>query len=168
VNTALGALDVGPEALFSTLGRIAARGLETAVLAEKVTDWVDELTANLGSGDLRVTNTEKWDPATWPNEALGWGWTEAPRGALGHWVRIENGAIANYQCIVPSTWNASPRDAQGTPGAYEAALVDGTPVADPEQPLEILRVIHSFDPCMACAVHVTDPERNEITRIQIV
>jgi Ni,Fe-hydrogenase I large subunit len=150
------------------LGRIAARGLETAVLAEKVTDWVDELTTNLGNGDLRVTNTENWDPATWPNEALGWGWSEAPRGALGHWVRIENGAIANYQCIVPSTWNASPRDAEGTPGPYEAALVDGTPVADPEQPLEILRVIHSFDPCMACAVHVTDPERNEITRIQIV
>ena len=168
VNTALGALGVGPEALFSTLGRIAARGLETAVLAEKVTDWVNELTTNLGNGDLRVTNTEKWDPATWPNEALGWGWTEAPRGALGHWVRIENGAIANYQCIVPSTWNASPRDGEGIPGPYEAALVDGTPVADPEQPLEILRVIHSFDPCMACAVHVTDPERNEITRIQIV
>jgi len=168
VNTALGALGVGPEALFSTLGRIAARGLETVVLAEKVTDWVDELTTNMGNGDLRVTDTEKWDPETWPEEASGWGWTEAPRGALGHWVRIKDGAIANYQAIVPSTWNASPRDTQGSPGAYEAALVDGTPVVDPEMPLEILRVIHSFDPCMACAVHVTDPERREITRIQIV
>ena len=168
VNTALTALDVGAEALFSTLGRIAARGLETAVLAEKVTDWVGELTDNMGRGDLRVANTELWDPATWPDEAMGWGWTEAPRGALGHWVRIKNGAISNYQCIVPSTWNASPRDTQGSPGAYEAALMDNTPVVDPELPLEILRVVHSFDPCMACAVHVTDPERNEITRIQIV
>jgi Ni,Fe-hydrogenase I large subunit len=167
VDTALGLLGVGPEALFSTLGRTAARGLETVVMAEKVTDWVDELAANLGSGDLRIHETEHWDPKTWPKEAEGWGWTEAPRGALGHWVRIKDGAIANYQCIVPSTWNASPRDATGTRGAYEAALLD-TPVADPDQPIEILRTIHSFDPCMACAVHVTDPDRREITRIRIV
>jgi hydrogenase large subunit len=168
VNLALDKLDAGPEILFSTLGRIAGRVLETAVMAEKVTDWVDELSTNIGNGDLRVTNTELWDPQTWPAEAMGWGWVEAPRGALGHWVRIKNGGIANYQCVVPSTWNASPRDADGNPGAYEAALIDGTPVSDPEQPVEILRVIHSFDPCMACAVHVTDPERKEITRIQIV
>ena len=168
VNAALTNLDVGPEILFSTLGRIAARGLETVVIAEKVTDWVGELTANIGRGDLRVANTKHWDPSTWPEEAMGWGWSEAPRGALGHWVRIKNGAISNYQAIVPSTWNASPRDAQGSPGAYESALMDNTPVVDPELPLEILRVVHSFDPCMACAVHVTDPERREITRIQIV
>jgi Ni,Fe-hydrogenase I large subunit len=98
---------------------------------------------------------------------MGWGWTEAPRGALGHWIRIKDGAIANYQAIVPSTWNASPRDASGQRGAYEAALLD-TPVADPELPLEILRTVHSFDPCMACAVHVTDPERREITRVQVL
>jgi len=167
VDAALAHLGVGPEALFSTLGRIAARGLETVVLAEKVTDWVTELTVNLGRGDLRVAETELWDPDTWPDEAMGWGWSEAPRGALGHWVRIKDGAIANYQCIVPSTWNASPRDAGGQRGAYETALM-GTPVVDPEQPLEILRTVHSFDPCMACAVHVSDPERREITRIQIV
>jgi hydrogenase large subunit len=167
VDAALAKLEVGPEVLFSTLGRTAARGIETVVLAEKVTDWVNELTANLGKGDLRIHETEHWDPETWPQEAMGWGWTEAPRGALGHWVRIKDGAIANYQCIVPSTWNASPRDATGQRGAYESALLD-TPVADPEQPIEILRTLHSFDPCMACAVHVTDPDRREITRIQIV
>ncbi len=167
VNAALKKLEVGPEVLFSTLGRTAARGIETVVMAEKVTDWVDELTANIGSGDLRIHETRHWDPKTWPKEALGWGWTEAPRGALGHWVRIKDGAIENYQAIVPSTWNASPRDANGQRGAYEAALLD-TPVADPEKPIEILRTVHSFDPCMACAVHVTDPERREITRIRII
>jgi Ni,Fe-hydrogenase I large subunit len=167
VDAALAKLEVGPEVLFSTLGRTAARGIETVVLAEKVTDWVDELTANMGKGDLRIHETEHWDPDTWPKEAMGWGWSEAPRGALGHWVRIKDGAIANYQCIVPSTWNASPRDATGQRGAYESALLE-TPVADPEQPIEILRTLHSFDPCMACAVHVTDPDRREITRIQIV
>ncbi len=167
VDAALAKLEVDASVLFSTLGRTAARGIETVVLAEKVTDWVAELTANMGSGDLRIHETEHWDPKTWPSEATGWGWTEAPRGALGHWVRIKDGAIANYQCIVPSTWNASPRDAAGQRGAYEAALLD-TPVEDPEQPVEILRTLHSFDPCMACAVHVTDPERREITRIQIV
>jgi len=167
VNAALEKLGVGPEVLFSTLGRTAARGIETVVMAEKVTDWVDELTANMGKGDLRIHEADHWDPSTWPKEATGWGWTEAPRGALGHWVRIKDGAIANYQCIVPSTWNASPRDAGGVRGAYESALLD-TPVADPEMPIEILRTVHSFDPCMACAVHVTDPDRREITRIRIV
>jgi Ni,Fe-hydrogenase I large subunit len=98
---------------------------------------------------------------------MGWGVTEAPRGALGHWVQIENGTIANYQCVVPSTWNGSPRDAAGQRGPWEEALI-GTPVSDPEKPVEILRTIHSFDPCMACAVHVVDPQRREITRIRIV
>jgi Ni,Fe-hydrogenase I large subunit len=167
VDFVLGQLDVGPEALFSTLGRTAARGIETLVLAEKLVAWTDELAANIGAGDLRIHNGEKWDPATWPGEAQGWGRTEAPRGALGHWVVIKDGAIANYQCVVPSTWNASPRDAGDMRGPYEASLI-GTPVADPDQPIEILRTIHSFDPCMACAVHVTDPERREITRIRIV
>jgi hydrogenase large subunit len=167
VDAALAHLDVGAEALFSTLGRTAARGIETVVLAEQVTSWVDELAANLGNGDLRIHENEHWDPETWPKEATGWGWTEAPRGALGHWIRIKDGAIANYQAIVPSTWNASPRDASGQRGAYEAALLD-TPVADPELPLEILRTVHSFDPCMACAVHVTDPDRREITRVQVL
>jgi Ni,Fe-hydrogenase I large subunit len=167
VDFVLGQLDVGPEALFSTLGRTAARGIETLVMAEKLVEWTDELAANMGAGDLRIHNGEMWDPATWPAEAQGWGHTEAPRGALGHWVVIKDGAIANYQCVVPSTWNASPRDAGDQRGPYEESLI-GTPVVDADQPIEILRTIHSFDPCMACAVHVTDPERREITRIQIV
>ncbi len=166
VDSVLGTLEVGPEALFSTLGRTAARGIETLVVAEQLIAWLDELAANMGDGDLKVHNGEKWDPATWPKEAKGWGPHEAPRGALGHWVHIVDQKIANYQCVVPSTWNASPRDAAGQPGAYEAALV-GTPVADPEQPVEILRTIHSFDPCMACAVHVMDSQGRELTRVEL-
>lgn len=166
VDMVLQKLGVGAEALFSTLGRTAARGIETLVIAEKLVEWTDELAANIKGGDLRIHNGDKWDPTTWPKEARGWGHTEAPRGALSHWVVIRDGAIANYQAVVPSTWNASPRDAQGQRGPYEASLLD-TPVADPEQPIEILRTIHSFDPCMACAVHVVDPERREYVRIQI-
>jgi hydrogenase large subunit len=163
----LARLGVGPEALFSTLGRVAARGIETLVIAERLPGWITELETNMNSGNLEIHNGEKWDPATWPAQATGWGLTEAPRGALGHWIRIENGTIANYQCVVPSTWNGSPRDALGQRGPWEQALI-GTPVADPEKPLEVLRTIHSFDPCMACAVHVVDPDRREITRIRIV
>ena len=166
VNSVLETLDVGPEALFSTLGRTAARGIETLVVAEQLVPWLDELAAQMDAGDVRIHNGEKWDPASWPQDTKGWGFHEAPRGALGHWVHIADGKIANYQCVVPSTWNASPRDAGGQRGAYEAALV-GTPVAGPEQPVEILRTIHSFDPCMACAVHVLDPEGRELTTIQL-
>ena len=165
VNSVLETLGVGAEALFSTLGRTAARGIETLVVAEQLITWLDELAASMGDGDLKVHNGEKWDPATWPKEAKGWGAHEAPRGALGHWIHIVDQKIENDQCVVPSTWNASPRDSGGQPGAYEAALV-GTPVADPEQPVEILRTIHSFDPCMACAVHVVDAQRRELTRIK--
>jgi len=92
---------------------------------------------------------------------------EAPRGGLAHWIVIRDGRIANYQAVVPSTWNAGPRDPQGQPGAYEAALV-GHKLADPKQPIEILRTIHSFDPCIACAVHVTDPERGELVRVKVL
>lgn len=166
VDGVLKQLGAGPEALFSTLGRTAARGIETLVIAEKLSEWVDELADNMAQGDLAVHNGEKWDPATWPKEAQGWGFHEAPRGALGHWVRIVDGKIANYQAVVPSTWNCSPRDPKGQPGAYEAALV-GTPIADPEQPIEILRTIHSFDPCMACGVHVLDAHGREVTRIHL-
>ena len=165
VGAVLGKLEVGPEALFSTLGRVAARGIETLVLVERLEGWVDELAANMGKGDLRIHDTSKWDPSTWPKEATGAGFHEAPRGALGHWVRIVDGTIQNYQCIVPSTWNAGPRDASGSPGPYEQALV-GNPVHDPEQPLEILRTIHSFDPCMACGVHVLDADRREVIRVR--
>jgi len=164
VNTVLGALGVGPEVLFSTLGRTAARCVETVVVAEKLAEWTDELASSMGSGDFKIHEWSAWDPEGWPAEAQGWGFTEAPRGALGHWVHIKDQKIHNYQAVVPSTWNSSPRDAQGKLGAYEAALI-GTPIADPEKPLEVLRTIHSFDPCMACGVHVLDAQGREITQV---
>ena len=160
-------LNVGPEALFSTLGRIAARGIETLVIAEKMSDWVNGLAANMASGELRIHDNSKWEPATWPADATGAGFHEAPRGALGHWVHIHDGTIANYQCVVPSTWNAGPRDAMGRRGPYEEALI-ATPVADPQRPIEILRTVHSFDPCMACGVHVVDAQRYELARVRAV
>jgi Ni,Fe-hydrogenase I large subunit len=165
VGFVLGKLGVGPAALFSTLGRIAARAIETQVLAEKMGDWLTGLAANMAQGDTRIHDGSRWDPSTWPAEATGAGFHEAPRGALGHWVQIRDGAIANYQCIVPSTWNAGPRDAKGQRGPYEEALL-GTPMADAAKPLEILRTIHSFDPCIACGVHVVDARRREIARVR--
>ena len=166
VSVVLTKLGVGPEALFSTLGRIAARAIETLLLVEKMGSWVDALADNMGRRDLRIHDNAKWDPSTWPKDCTGAGFHEAPRGALGHWVHIKDGAIANYQCIVPSTWNAGPRDAGGARGPYEAALL-GTPVSDPEQPLEILRTLHSFDPCMACAVHVVDATGHEVLHVRV-
>ncbi|HEY4767673.1 MAG TPA: nickel-dependent hydrogenase large subunit [Candidatus Limnocylindria bacterium] len=166
VDGTLAELGLPATALFSTLGRVAARALETVYLLDLMDGWLDELTANMGSGDLRVHDGTRWDPSTWPAEAEGWGHHEAPRGSLGHWVRIKDRKVANYQAVVPSTWNAGPRDLQGQTGPYEAALV-GTPVADPERPLEILRTIHSFDPCLACAVHVIDATGRERSRVQV-
>jgi len=165
VKFVLGQLGVGPEVLFSTLGRTAARGVDCLMLARMNEKWLQDLTNNMGRGIYEVHNKEKWDPSTWPKEAQGFGYHEAPRGALGHWIRIENGAIANYQAVVPSTWNAGPRDPRGQMGPYEAALV-GTPIADPEKPLEILRTIHSFDPCLACAVHLLDGKGTEIIKVK--
>jgi [NiFe] hydrogenase large subunit/hydrogenase large subunit len=165
VDATLKQLGVGPEALFSTLGRVAARGIETQVLAEKMEDWVDALAANMAAGELRIHDNSKWDPGTWPADASGGGLHEAPRGSLSHWVNIRAGSIANYQCVVPSTWNAGPRDAKGRRGPYEEALL-GTPVADAERPLEILRTVHSFDPCMACGVHVVDAHRRSIAEVR--
>ncbi len=162
VDQVLGALGVGPEALFSTLGRVAARGIETVVIAEQIEPWLNELEANMDSGNLAIHNGALWDPATWPAEAVGWGATEAPRGALGHWVHIRNGQIDNYQAVVATVWNGSPRDAQNRRGPWEEALI-GTPLVDPERPVEILRTVHSFDPCMACAVHVVDATGREVT-----
>jgi hydrogenase large subunit len=155
VNFVLKTLNAPAEFLFSTLGRTAARAIETKVMAGRLKLWVEQLADNLGKGKLQIHNGEKWEPETWPRSARGFGYHEAPRGALGHWVEIEDRVIKNYQCVVPSTWNASPRDAGGKPGPYEAALVD-TPLALPDEPIEILRTIHSFDPCLACAVHLTD------------
>jgi hydrogenase large subunit len=157
VDKTVKALGIPVAALCSTLGRIVARGIETQLMVDRVLQWHAELVENVASGDLRVHNGARWDPATWPERAQGWGPHEGPRGALGHWIRIKNRAIENYQCVVPTTWNSSPRDAAGIRGPYETALL-GTPVADPQRPLEILRTVHSFDPCMACAVHVTDAD----------
>jgi Ni,Fe-hydrogenase I large subunit len=164
VNSVLDTLGVGPEVLFSTLGRTAARCIETVVVAEKLVDWTNELAASMASGDTVIHDNASWDPENWPEEAMGWGFTEAPRGALGHWIHIKDKKIHNYQAVVPSTWNASPRDADGVMGPYEAALI-GTPIADPEKPVEVLRTVHSFDPCMACGVHVLDADGNEVTQV---
>ena len=166
VDLVLGKLGVGAPALFSTLGRTAARGIDALLIAQQTPKWLDELIGNISKGDYRIHNNESWDPATWPAEAKGYGFHEAPRGSLGHWIKIKDQKILNYQAVVPSTWNSSPRDAKGQRGAYEAALV-GTPVADPNKPLEILRTIHSFDPCMACAVHVMDVNGNEVVKVKV-
>lgn len=165
VNEALARLGVGVEALFSTLGRTAARGVETRLVVHWMKEFYDELVRNASSGITQTFNDERWDPDTWPRTTEGVGMSEAPRGALAHWIRIDDKTIDNYQLVVPSTWNASPRDGRGQRSAYEASLV-GTPVADPEQPLEILRTIHSFDPCIACAVHLYDPEGRHVHRVR--
>jgi Ni,Fe-hydrogenase I large subunit len=167
VKETLGKLQVGPAALFSTLGRTGARGMETVLLARRLSHWYDELVARIKGGDVRTHNGDKWDPARWPAKAQGYGYLDAPRGALGHWVQIEDGKISRYQCVVPSTWNCSPRDGQGQPGPYEAALMDHHPLAKPDQPIEILRTIHSFDPCMACGVHVLDATGKQITTVKV-
>jgi Ni,Fe-hydrogenase I large subunit len=167
VDKTLSTLGVGPEALFSTLGRVAARAIEAQVLVESMDKWVQGLADNMGRRDYRIQDNSKWEPSSWPRDCFGAGFHEAPRGALSHWVHISNGSIVNYQCVVPSTWNAGPRDAKGQPGPYEVALV-GTPVAKPEQPLEILRTLHSFDPCMACGVHVVDAMKRELARVRVM
>jgi hydrogenase large subunit len=166
VTEALGQLKIPPAALFSTLGRTAARGLETRLAVHWLLDEYDRLIANLKSGDQTVADTRKWDPSTWPADCKGYGYEEAPRGALCHWIHIKDGKIANYQAVVPSTWNASPKDGKGQHGAYEAALV-GTPMADPKRPVEILRTLHSFDPCLACATHVFGADGEELAEIVV-
>jgi hydrogenase large subunit len=153
--------------MFSTLGRTAARTLETKIIADQMEGWLDALVANIRSGDSAVHNPAKWQPSSWPREARGVGFMEAPRGALAHWIVIRDGRIANYQAVVPSTWNGGPRDVSGQPGAYEAALADRHRLAIATQPLEIQRTIHSFDPCIACAVHVNDPNGEELTQIEV-
>jgi Ni,Fe-hydrogenase I large subunit len=165
VDAVLAKLNAPATALFSTLGRVGARAIEAKVMAAQVTKWVAELGDKLGHGDLRIHNGEKWDPDTWPKQAQGWGFHEAPRGSLGHWIEIEDKKIKNYQCVVPTTWNAGPRDNKGQRGAYEAALLK-TPIADPERPVEILRTVHSFDPCLACAVHVVDARGRRYAQVK--
>lgn len=167
VNEALGKLNAPATALFSTLGRTAARGLETRLIAHWIKEFYQMLLTNIRTGDTRMFNTDKWDPDTWPKEAKGVGLTEAPRGALAHWIVIKDKEIENYQLVVPSTWNASPRDGKGQRSSYEAALLN-TPMANSNQPLEILRTIHSFDPCIACAVHLHDPEGKHLNQISVM
>jgi hydrogenase large subunit len=166
VTEALGALKVPATALFSTLGRTAARGLETKLCVHWLMAEYDKLIANLKAGDSAVADTSRWEPSTWPADTKGYGFTEAPRGALCHWIHIKDTKIENYQIVVPSTWNASPKDGKGQHGAYESALLN-TPMADPKRPLEILRTIHSFDPCLACASHVFGPNGEKLAEIVV-
>jgi hydrogenase large subunit len=167
VDKALTDLNVPITALFSTLGRTAARGLESILTARWGMDFYHQLIDNIKKGDTRMADSSKRNPSVWPVKALGVGHSEAPRGGLAHWINIEDEKIANYQLVVPTTWNASPRDAKGQVSAYEAALRD-TPIADPKQPVEILRTVHSFDPCLACAVHLYDEEGKHINRVSVL
>ena len=167
VDDTLAKLDIPLTALQSALGRTIARGLESVLIADWLREDMDQLLANIKNGNQITFNSAKWEPETWEKNAKGVGWIEAPRGALGHWIVIEDGKTKEYQAVVPSTWNASPRDKNGNIGAYEASLI-GTPMADKTQPLELIRIIHSFDPCLACAVHLTDLESNTQTEIRIV
>jgi hydrogenase large subunit len=150
-----------PAVLHSTLGRHAARMIRCCVLSELAAKHWTLLAENIGKGDTTIFN----EPVFPKGEQQGFGFHEAPRGTLSHWIVIENGTIKNYQAVVPSTWNAGPRDAKNQPGPYEASLV-GNPVADAEQPLEVIRTIHSFDPCIACAIHTLDVDGHEQSRVR--
>ncbi len=154
---------VGPQDLQSTAGRHLARAIRASFLADRALEHWQFLVDNIGRGDLEIFN-----PPTFPKgEVMGFGFHEAPRGALSHWIVVDRGRIENYQCVVPSTWNAGPRDQRGQPGPYEASLV-GNPVADPSRPLEVLRTVHSFDPCIACAVHMVDVEGREMAAVKVL
>ncbi len=152
------------EALYSTVGRTLTRAMEASLVAGWMTDFYTALLANIKGGDSRMFNNIRWEPSSWPTRARGYGLTEAPRGSLAHYIEITDRKTTNYQMVVPTTWNASPRDGAGQHSAYEASLI-GIPVTDAEQPLEILRTIHSFDPCMACSVHFYDEKGEHIHRI---
>jgi hydrogenase large subunit len=166
VDDLLGKLGLPVSALFSTLGRTAARGLEASWAAHKMRYFHDRLMANIRAGDTSTANTDKWEPSTWPRECKGVGFGEAPRGALAHWIRIREEKIDNYQAVVPTTWNASPRDPKGQIGAYEAALLN-TPLSNPKEPLEILRTLHSFDPCLACSTHIMGPAGEPLHTVKV-
>ncbi|HSP16131.1 MAG TPA: nickel-dependent hydrogenase large subunit [Thermoanaerobaculia bacterium] len=154
---------VGPEVLHSTLGRHAARAIRCAVMADLALQQWQLLVDNITNGDTKTFNVPAFPKGT----VEGMGFHEAPRGTLSHWVVIKDGVIDNYQAVVPTTWNASPRDAKGTPGPYEAALLRN-PIAQADHPLEVIRTIHSFDPCMSCAVHTFDPEGNEQATVKVL
>ncbi len=153
--------DIPLTAVHSTIGRHAARSIRCGVMIDTLHDLWQRLVDNIGTGDLDTFNA----PVFPKEEIKGVGFHQAPRGTLSHWVVIENGKIKNYQAVVPSTWNAGPRDADGQIGPYESSLMDN-PVADPEKPLEVLRTVHSFDPCIACAIHMVDTEQKEIVKVK--
>jgi hydrogenase large subunit len=159
--SALAKTKVGLDAMHSTIGRHAARAISCAVQVDMLGDQWSALLGNMAKGDLKTFNA----PVFPKDEVMGVGFHEAPRGALSHWVVIDNGKIKNYQCVVPSTWNACPRNEKDEPGPYEASLMN-TPIADAEKPLEVLRTIHSFDPCIACAIHLTDKESNSAITVK--
>ena len=152
---------IGLDAMHSTIGRHASRAVVACVQVDELAHQWDLLLANMGKGDLKTYNK----PTFPKGEIAGVGFHEAPRGVLSHWVVIDDGKIKNYQCVVPTTWNAGPRNEKGVSGAYEACLLDN-PVADPEKPLEVLRTVHSFDPCLACAVHVVDKENDQVVKVK--
>lgn len=154
--------DIPLRALHSTMGRHAARAIRAAVLNDILKSQWHNLIENIGKGDIKTFNAPEFPKG----EIKGVGLHEAPRGVLSHWIVIKDGRIKNYQAVVPSTWNSGPRNAQDAPGPYEASLV-GTPVVDPEKPLEVLRTVHSFDPCLACAIHMVDPQQKELVRIKV-
>ncbi len=161
--SSLAGTTVGIGALHSTIGRIAARSVRCAVLYDTLKNQWQALLNNISNGDMTTFNA----PVFPKGEQRGFGFHEAPRGTLSHWIVIENGRIKNYQAVVPSTWNAGPRNSDDEPGPYESSLV-GNPVADPEKPLEVLRTVHSFDPCLACAIHLADGRQREIVRIRVI
>jgi len=152
---------VGPEALHSTIGRHAARAIRTAVLYDELDKQWQALMDNIGKGDFKTWNKFEFKGG----EIRGFGFHEAPRGTLSHWVVIEDGKIKNYQCVVPSTWNSGPRNQHDAPGPYEAALI-GNPVANPEKPLEVIRTVHSFDPCLACAIHLVNAKGQFLNKVK--
>jgi len=164
VKDTLGKLNVPVGALFSTLGRTAARGLDAALAMGWLKEFFGELMDRVKTRETSTFNPEKWEPASWPADCEGVGLVEAPRGSLAHWIKIKNGKIDNYQLVVPTTWNGSPRDAKQQHSSFESALI-GTPVANLEQPVEIIRTIHSFDPCLACAVHLYDPQGRHLNQV---
>ena len=167
VDEAIRRLDVPVTAIFSTLGRTLARALESKYLVNHLAGFYADLVANIKAGDSQTFNGEKWEPEKWPAQAQGVGFAEAPRGALGHWVKIDNRKVSAYQAVVPTTWNASPRDDSGQKGPYESSLLD-TPIANQDQPLELLRTIHSFDPCLACATHLLTANGEEISKVRVL
>jgi len=164
VGSVLGKLNVPVAALFSTLGRTAARGIDAALAMVWLKEFYGDLIDRVKINEVSTHNGEKWEPKTWPADCQGVGMVEAPRGSLAHWIKIHNGAIDNYQLVVPTTWNGSPRDAKNQHSSFEASLI-GTPVAKIDQPVEIIRTIHSFDPCLACAVHLYDPQGKHLSQI---